>query len=656
MSTPASQILEAGESFRRRLVDRDTVAETRLWQQYNALIVELRVQQEALARQVTARGGYSPSQLMLDRRYRALLGQSVEAVEGIAARLQKDIPVHSNVAVLDGMRAVSEVSGPTFHRLDAATIERLTGATTSGPLEQLLSSFTSRTQNDVTGFLRQTLITGAAMGTGADIIAKRLADGTDNLIFTRARTIVRTEINRAHREATRLSIQANPIVAGWVWRSAADERACPACLSLHGTFFPGATPMRAHPNCRCVMVPKRTLKDDPGGFGRGTSATGITSLESRFRAMPSRTQDRWLGRTRAQLLRDGKIKWADLRVQRRNQIWGDSYQVTPVRTLIGLPPAGSRPVRRPVAARPAPGPAPAPLPTDKYRYVPESLRPRSPATTKPYELTASWERSVEAHNMFRDRWGFSAGRWTGKVKMKRENDSAWGTAEWTGEISLNLKSIVHRHGNRGSMTWVGGHYEQTAMGTARWVRGHYSRDAQGHTPASRTVAFHTEFHEMAHMHSAMKAYRGSFGDITARSGSWMSYRGWEEGLVEMYTRTRGRTVADEVLGDQFDVDAWDQRNRNHGYNKYTKELEYLERRIFGGGGSGLSAEIDWNRRDPGLRAEFYERLMRVDIFDRYDEIIKIAREELDAGRMRQFDFDTLVSQTLPTADAILRRQ
>ena len=656
MSTPASQILEAGESFRRRLVDRDAVAETRLWHQYNALIVELRVQQEALARAVAARGSFSPSQLMLDRRYRALLGQSIEAVEGMAKRIGTTVPEFGNQAVLDGMRAVSEVSGPTFHRLDRQTIERLTGATTSGPLEQLLQSFSSRTQADVAGFMRQTLITGAAMGTGADIIAKRLAAGTDNLIFTRARTIVRTEINRAHREATRLSIANNPIVAGWVWRSAADERTCVACLSLHGTFFPGSTPMRAHPNCRCVMVPKRTLKDDPGGFGKGTRASQITSLEPVIKNMPARTQDRWLGRTRAQLLRDGKIKWADLRTLRQNRVWGDSYQITPVRTLTGLTPARLRPARRAPAAKPLPGPTPAPLPENKYRYIPESLRPKNTKATAQYELRESWERSVAAYNMYRDRWGFDKGRWSGKLRLERETVSHYGVADWGGDIGLNIKSMVHTWGNRGTMTWVPGQYVETATRAAVWKRGHYKREAVGHTPRSRTIAFHTEFHELAHTVSAMKQYRSYGEDMygNPRSGSWYQYRGWEEGLVEMYTRTRGRTVVEEIMGDQFDNDAWEARHKNHGYNRYTSALEQIERAIYQPDQSGLSAQIEWNQRDLATRAEFYERLMKVDIFDRYDEVGHIARELRDEGHLTDDQFSRVL-QTLERADDALRR-
>lgn len=341
MSTPASEILQSGEAFRRRLLDRDAAAELRLWRQYTALSETLRAQQAALAADIAARGIAGPSQLMLDRRYRVLLGEASDVIAGLSERMGQMVPEYARDAVLDGMRAVSEVSGPSFARLDRGTVERMTGAATGGPLDRLLATFNTRTNADVAAFFRNTLITGAAMGTGADVLARRLVEGTEGLVFTRARTIVRTEINRAHREATRTAIQNNPLVAGWVWRSAADERACAACLSLHGEFFPGSTPMSAHPNCRCVMVPTRTAADDPLGFSRGTAADSIVSLEGRFRGLDRGMQDQWLGHTRAELLRSGKIDWADLRTLRRNPIWGDSYQVTPIHALTGLPPAAA---------------------------------------------------------------------------------------------------------------------------------------------------------------------------------------------------------------------------------------------------------------------------------------------------------------------------
>lgn len=72
-----------------------------------------------------------------------------------------------------------------------------------------------------------------------------------------AMAIVRTETNRAYREASRKFYDAAPDVIGWRWLAAinATPPPCPICWSQHGRVFKTKTKLGSHVNCRCSMVP-----------------------------------------------------------------------------------------------------------------------------------------------------------------------------------------------------------------------------------------------------------------------------------------------------------------------------------------------------------------------------------------------------------------
>lgn len=97
---------------------------------------------------------------------------------------------------------------------------------------------------------------GSSNATIAREVRQAIGGGT-----AAAMTIVRTETNRAYREATRKYYAEVPGVIGWRWLAALDLRTCPICWALHGRIFKTKTKFGTHPNCRCTMVP--VFADDP---------------------------------------------------------------------------------------------------------------------------------------------------------------------------------------------------------------------------------------------------------------------------------------------------------------------------------------------------------------------------------------------------------
>ncbi len=126
----------------------------------------------------------------------------------------------------------------------------------------------ARNFNDLKGItdamsqqIGRVLAEGLASGVGPREVA-RLINGRVNAIgLSRANTLARTEIIRAHAEATLNRYEEFGIdeVEGFAeWATAGDALVCPLCLELDGQVFKlsearGMLPR--HPNCRCAWKP-----------------------------------------------------------------------------------------------------------------------------------------------------------------------------------------------------------------------------------------------------------------------------------------------------------------------------------------------------------------------------------------------------------------
>jgi SPP1 gp7 family putative phage head morphogenesis protein len=74
--------------------------------------------------------------------------------------------------------------------------------------------------------------------------------------YSRANTLVRTEMSHLQNQAARQRYEDYGIQQVEVWADK-DERRCEVCAKLHQTRYPvgGAMPIPAHPNCRCSLIP-----------------------------------------------------------------------------------------------------------------------------------------------------------------------------------------------------------------------------------------------------------------------------------------------------------------------------------------------------------------------------------------------------------------
>jgi len=115
--------------------------------------------------------------------------------------------------------------------------------------------------------ISRVLAQGMADGLNPRQIARNIVDRVDKIGITRARTLARTEVIRAHHSANiqefrNAGIEDVEVVAEWV--TAADP--CPLCEPHSGKVYTidaieGMIPL--HPNCRCGISPR--LREDVDG-------------------------------------------------------------------------------------------------------------------------------------------------------------------------------------------------------------------------------------------------------------------------------------------------------------------------------------------------------------------------------------------------------
>ena len=109
--------------------------------------------------------------------------------------------------------------------------------------------------------ISRTLAQGLAEGRGPKKIAQDLQDRVNKIGKTRAEKLARTEVIRAHAEAslnTFADAGLDEVTAEVEFVTAGDDRVCPICEALSGRIFSidearGVIPV--HPNCRCAWVP-----------------------------------------------------------------------------------------------------------------------------------------------------------------------------------------------------------------------------------------------------------------------------------------------------------------------------------------------------------------------------------------------------------------
>jgi SPP1 gp7 family putative phage head morphogenesis protein len=109
--------------------------------------------------------------------------------------------------------------------------------------------------------ISRVLADGMVQGLNPNTIARNLTNRVDAIGISRARTLARTEVIRAHHSAMvqeyrNWGVEGVKVKAEWV--TAGDGRVCPLCAPLDGKVFTVdqiESMIPRHPNCRCISIP-----------------------------------------------------------------------------------------------------------------------------------------------------------------------------------------------------------------------------------------------------------------------------------------------------------------------------------------------------------------------------------------------------------------
>lgn len=109
--------------------------------------------------------------------------------------------------------------------------------------------------------LSSILAQGMLEGRAPKKIAKDITDGIKSIGIARARKLARTEVVRAHSEATLNAYEESEIEGVNIlseFSTSADNAVCPKCEKLEGKEYTVAEArgiIPVHPNCRCTWLP-----------------------------------------------------------------------------------------------------------------------------------------------------------------------------------------------------------------------------------------------------------------------------------------------------------------------------------------------------------------------------------------------------------------
>lgn len=287
----------------------------------------------------------SPAQLFRLRRYRELLREVDFRIAEFGGSVQSEIVALQRdalgAAAAHGAAYAREISpqvSATWTRLPAEAFSHMVGFLADGaPLASLLDELPV----DARAVVRSGLTEAMAQGWNPRKTARAIRHGLNGSLV-RAMRIARTEQLRAYRFAAIENYKANGrVVDGWVWVSVLDERTCPVCWAMHGSFWSLSTQFASHIQCRCAPVP-HVAGVDNAVFGKGPELFEQLSDEKKIKI---------LGRKKLELYRKGAPLEAFVK-RNIDPRWGLSRMEVPARDVrpgreieaLPAPPDGIKPV------------------------------------------------------------------------------------------------------------------------------------------------------------------------------------------------------------------------------------------------------------------------------------------------------------------------
>jgi SPP1 gp7 family putative phage head morphogenesis protein len=339
--------------------------------------------------------GNAPAGLLIEQaKLRDLFNQVSDEIYKASIKLGTQTEAMQKAAVNVARKQAEDTAElrADLNFFDSPAVRELIGIGGDG---KPLDKYFSRLSKPVRQSMFDALYYGISTGKSNQQIAREVNQVVGNGAAA-AMTIVRTETNRAYREATRKFYGEVDAVIGWRWLAALDLRTCPICWALHGTIFKKKTAFGTHPNCRCTMVPVFA--------GDTKKETG----PEKFAALTIEQQKTILGPKRLDLYNQG----ADLAnfVETYKSPFGVGRRIIPINRTTFKPnprtPAPSASTILRTAGTPGPAlPAPKP-PTTPTPALPSSVTPTPTPTLaiKPGDPVPTFKTAAEASEYFERRF------------------------------------------------------------------------------------------------------------------------------------------------------------------------------------------------------------------------------------------------------------
>jgi hypothetical protein len=260
---PPAEAQRAIERFRLALLAGDQAARDALINAYGPIWQSIQADVISLLELAQERG-LSLAQIQRLTRYQQLQSQISDQVERYSVFAEQRIVESQRLAVgisQQSTRVVVSAALPRgislallqdigigWSQLPVEAFESFIGISGDGaPLGRLLSTLGTDAQVGVRQGIAEGILRGRGPRQTSAIIRNNFG-----LPLTRSLSISRTETLRAYRESSRLQYANNRhIVKGYRRHSARDERVCPACIALDGTFYENNVALDSHVNDRC---------------------------------------------------------------------------------------------------------------------------------------------------------------------------------------------------------------------------------------------------------------------------------------------------------------------------------------------------------------------------------------------------------------------
>jgi len=320
--------------FRSDLLRQDAAqmrAMTERWRQVEAnLQAEVLRFTERVRQDGLTVGQLQSRQFQLDR-YVSLLSQVrreldkyTDYAEPVIVAGQRQAAATGINAATAAINAVASEAGTriAFDVLPVNAVQNLVGLAGNGsPLRTLLvGSYGAGADGMFNELINATAKGQNPRVTARNMVRQGLSQSLDRMLLT-----ARTEQLRVFRESSRQQYINSGVVTQYRRLATKSPRTCLGCLLSDGELYELEDSLREHPGGRCTLIP--VVK----GFPPVKWETGQDWLLNQSTA----TQRSIMGPGRFKAWQEGRIDLPAMVTVRRNSIWGDSVQPTPLRDLVG---------------------------------------------------------------------------------------------------------------------------------------------------------------------------------------------------------------------------------------------------------------------------------------------------------------------------------